>query len=147
MVKQANITFNTNSFTAGVLQGDKHQSGHTRGPEWDFAKTSTAPDKPREYYFQPGQYNVKWDIARPKLELKNIPFNQQQNRKPLMDHKVESIHLPDRSLSRPSAICLEGMSSCPLLETRVKNVNIAKFTKRKPINDDTPPLYDPTDPR
>lgn len=147
LMKQARMEFHENSFTAGVLDGHNRTSSYPRLPSWNFAKTSTAPDKPREYYFQPGQYNVKWGIARPKLELKNIPFHQQPNRKPLMDHKVESVHLPDRSLSRPAAISLEGISSCPLLETRVKNVNFAKFTKRKPINDDTPPLYDTTDPR
>lgn len=143
MIKVANIQFNDNSFTAGLPDGDLSTSKftHTLG-NWDFAKTSSAPQKEREYYFQPGQYAVKLDSSKPKLELKNIPFHKQQNRKPLSDSAPAGLHLPDRSLARPSA-----MGSCPLLERRVKGFGIKDFTNRKPIYDERPPDYDVADPR
>jgi hypothetical protein len=142
MIKVSNIQFNDNSFTAGVLDGKSSTSDFQRQPVFDFAKVSTAPAKEREYYFQPGQYAVKFDSSKPKQELKNIPFDRQQSRKPLADHKPAGLHLPDRSLSRPSA-----MGSCPLLEKKVRDFNIGKFPKRKPINDYRPPDYDVSDPR
>jgi hypothetical protein len=144
MTKAANIQFNDNSFTAGLADGDTKTSKFRENPSWDFAKTSTAPQKDREYYFQPGQYAVKYDSSRPKLELKNIPFTKQQNRKPLSDTVPAGLHLPDRSLSRPSIFS----SSCPQLERRVKNLfKMEDFTNRKPIYDERAPDYDASDPR
>jgi len=154
LLKLAGIEFHDNSFTAGVLDGHNRTSEFARVPCFDFAKTSTAPDKPREYYFQPGQYAVKWDVARPKLELKNIPFEKAPSRKPLgeMINGKElkggrpTMHLPDRSLSRPGA----NLGSAPLLLStmpRTRDVNIGKCTKRKPPYEYVPPMYDESDPR
>jgi hypothetical protein len=148
MSKGSKIHFHDNSFTAGVDDGIQAQ--YPRLPKWDFAKTSTAPDKQREYYFQPGQYAVKWEVSKPKSNLQNIPFELRPGHIPLREvvggteikKPRATIHLPDRSLSRPSA-----MGSCPLLERRVKDITIAKCTTRKPINDYIAPMYDTSDPR
>jgi len=144
-----------NSFTAGVLDGKERTSDYPRLPSWDFAKTSTAPDKPREYFFQPGQYAVKWEVSRPKLDVKNISFDNQQARKPLREtvggKEVASrptMHLPDRSLSRPSALgaVIGDGRGCQVVEARVKDVHIAKCTTRKPPYEYVPPVYDASDP-
>eukprot|EP00928_Gymnodinium_smaydae_P062445 TRINITY_DN46301_c0_g1_i1.p1 TRINITY_DN46301_c0_g1~~TRINITY_DN46301_c0_g1_i1.p1 ORF type:complete len:539 (+),score=141.41 TRINITY_DN46301_c0_g1_i1:127-1743(+) len=130
LVKQAGIVYNTNSFTAGVLDGDKIRLA--REPEWDFAKTSTASPKPREYYFQPGQYKPNLNAVRQKLDVKNMPFKNQRARKPLKETigRIEidgraGDHLPDRSLSR----------SCPSLSSwpRMKVPDIEKYSDRPPI--------------
>lgn len=143
LMKQMNCQYYDNSFTAGVLDGKERTSAYRSQPSWDFAKLSTAPEKLREYYFQPGQYAVKWDIARPKINVKNIGFEKQPNRKQLATHVPAGIHLPDRSLSRPSAMS----QSCPQMERRVKDIHIGKCTDRKPIYDYKPPMYDTSDPR
>lgn len=132
IIKQAGITFNINSFTAGVLDGDRNCSHIPRQPVHDFAKTSTAKPKPNTTYFQPGQYNVKLGAVRPSMDTKNIPFEMQRARKPPKETVGrfeidcrEGDHLPDRSLSR----------SCPLLSKFgvVKVPEIKKYTKRPPI--------------
>eukprot|EP00927_Polykrikos_kofoidii_P077994 TRINITY_DN74879_c0_g1_i1.p1 TRINITY_DN74879_c0_g1~~TRINITY_DN74879_c0_g1_i1.p1 ORF type:complete len:558 (-),score=123.42 TRINITY_DN74879_c0_g1_i1:98-1708(-) len=105
IVKTAGITYHTNSFTTCVLDGDLKCSVE-RSPEWDFAKTSTAPAKQREYYFQPGQYKPNFEAVRPRLAANNIPFEKRPKRQPF-DKGLARVgdHLPDRSLSR----------SCPVL--------------------------------
>lgn len=132
LIKQANINFNINSFTAGVLDGDLKCSHIPRQPVHDFAKTSTASPKPTETYFQPGQYNVKLAITRPAMDKKNIPFEMQRSRKPPKElcgrfevDGREGDHLPDRSLAR----------SCPLLPKYdvIKVPDIKKYTKRPPV--------------
>jgi len=144
MSKSSNIEYHENSFTAGVLDGKDRTSDYPRLPSWDFAKTSTAPDKPREYYFQPGQYAVKWEVSKAKGNLKNIGFQKQPPRKALLTPGCQaSIHLPDRSLARPSAI----ETNCPPLQRRVRDVHIAKCTTRKPPYEYIAPMYDASDPR
>lgn len=132
LIKQSNITFHVNSFTAGVLDGDLHCSHIPRQPVHDFAKTSTAVQGPTTTYFQPGQYNVKLAITRPTMDKKNIPFEMQRSRKPPKElvgrfevDGREGDHLPDRSLAR----------SCPLLTKYdvIKVPDIKKYTKRPPI--------------
>lgn len=130
VLKTSKIQFNDNSFTAGVLDGDKVRL--QRQPEWDFAKSSTAPEKMREYYFQPGRYKCDLDVTRTKLEKKNIHFDFQRPRKPMRETvgRWEIIertghHLPDRSLAR----------SCPALSNRldVKVPNLSHYTERPSI--------------
>mmetsp|Transcript_19573 Transcript_19573/g.32255 ORF Transcript_19573/g.32255 Transcript_19573/m.32255 type:complete len:309 (+) Transcript_19573:1-927(+) len=136
--------FHDNSFTAGVMNGDLSTStGPPRNPEWDFSKTSTAKPKPREYYFQPGQYKINIEAVKPKGELKNIPFQRQQNRKSLREAARAGDHLPDRSLARPGAFS----RSCPLLERRVQVPDIAKYTVRPPIISTKVDYHDSSDPR
>lgn len=146
MTKLANIEYNDNSFTAGVLHGDLKTSQFQKQPCFDFAKVSTAEPKPREYFFQPGQYKVKYDSSKPKQELKNIPFHQQTKRPEMKQPPKPTDNLPDRSLARPSAMG-GSLSSCPLLERRVKDVSIAKVTNRKPPYEYKPEPYDTSDPR
>jgi len=142
-------TFQDNSFTAGVLDG--HNIQYPRLPSWDFAKTSTAEDKPREYYFQPGQYAVKWDVAKPKTDLKNIDFTKRGAGHKVLKEVLGGVeikkritgHLPDRSLARPSCIG----ASCPLLQRKVKDISIGKCTDRKPPYEYVPPMYDASDPK
>lgn len=152
LLKLMNLSFQDNSFTAGILQG--HNDQYPRLPAWDFAKTSTAEDKPRTYYFQPGQYEVhvagKWDVAKSKTDLKNINFTKQAGHKVLKEvlggveiKKRITGHLPDRSLSRPSCIG----ASCPLLERKVKDISIGNCTNRKPPYEYVPPMYDASDPK
>jgi len=136
--------YNDNSFTAGVLDGKDRTSDYPRLPAWDFAKTSTSPEKPREYYFQPGQYPAKWEQSKPTGDRKNIGFEKQPSRKALLQTTCKaSIHLPDRSLARPSAI----ENNCTPLQRRVRDVHIAKCTTRKPPYEYVPPMYDDSDPR
>mmetsp|Transcript_29620 Transcript_29620/g.47703 ORF Transcript_29620/g.47703 Transcript_29620/m.47703 type:complete len:527 (+) Transcript_29620:94-1674(+) len=136
MTKAANIQYNDNSFTAGLVDGDLYTSKFRSNPCFDFAKLSTAPAKEREYYFQPGQYAVKLDSSKPRPQQRNIAFDKQQNRKPLSDSAPAGLHLPDRSLSRPG--CFEG---------RVRGFDMKDFTNRKPIYDKRAPDYDSSDPR
>lgn len=128
LVKAHGIVYNTNSFTAGVLDGDLGCSHLTRKPVWDFAKTSTFQPKQKDTYFQPGQYKVDLEYH----VKKNMPFNQQRARQPLRQvvGRVEiksraGDHLPDRSLSR----------SCPHLSNRedIKVPNLDHYTTRPPI--------------
>lgn len=132
LIKSANITYNDNSFTAGVLEGDLRCSHLTRKPEWDFARLSTASEKPHETYFQPGQYKTE---LSPATGSKNIGFERQTNRKPLTITKRAGDHLPDRSLSRICSLAPGGDScsrSCPLLsrELRVSVPSFAKYKNR-----------------
>lgn len=144
LMKTSNLEYHDNSFTAGVLDGKDRTSDYPRLPSWDFAKTSTSTDKPREYYFQPGQYAVKWEASKPKGDRKNIGFEKQPSRKPLLEGTCKaSIHLPDRSLARPSAL----ESNCAPLQRRVRDVHIGKCTTRKPPYEYIPPMYDASDPR
>jgi len=124
LIKFANIQWNDNSFTAGVLDGDLVTSKMRRRPCFDFAKTSTAPEKLQETFFQPGQYNVNVGLTRPKLEVKNIPFTRQTNRKPLTLGKRLGDNLPDRSLARSCPL----LSSCP----RLKIPDLDHYTERPP---------------
>lgn len=144
-VKSAGIVFHENSFTAGVLDGDKIRIN--RQPEWDFAKTSTAVEKLREYYFQPGQYKCNLDVVRPKLEKKNIPFELRPARKPMKEvlgrfeiDGREGDHLPDRSLAR----------SCPVLSNYPRTLlvpDVEKCTERPPIiNPSKAEWHDVSDP-
>jgi len=146
MTKVAKIKYHDNSFTAGVLDAHNGLSHFERQDigTMDFAKTSTAPDKPREYYFQPGQYAVKWDVAKPKLELKNVPFHKQTVRPQLMSSKSDTIHLPDRSNARPTWL---GQAHPNQSERKIPHIQIGKCTDRKPIYDYVPPMYDASDPK
>merc|ERR1719277_737276 len=108
------------------------QSGHTRGPEWDFAKSSTAKEKLREYYFQPGQYKPNLDAARETVgNKKNIGFELQTDRPNLnKGNERAGDHLPDRSLSR-SCPCLAKFDKCVHPPKQV--LQMAKCTTRPPI--------------
>jgi predicted outer membrane protein len=130
------LEYHDNSFTAGVLDGHERTSQYPQLPSWDFSKSSTALDKPREYFFQPGQYAVKLESSRPKLKYTTIPLDKQRPRKPDMVAST-TLHIPDRSEARPS--CFGG--ACPPMERRVKDVSIKKCTNRKPIYDYIPPMY------
>jgi len=156
LLKSCKIHFQDNSFTAGVLDGDKIR--FDRQPVHDFALTSTAPDKVAEWFWQPGQYdmhlNEKLRSSKPKTDLKNIPMHQQQGHQPLREivggQEIKkprpTLHLPDRSLYRPAAISLDGLAACAPLETRVKNVDIKRGTNRPPPYKYIPPMYDVTNP-
>jgi len=144
-VKSAGITYHDNSFSAGVLDGDLNTSKLERKPEWDFARTSTSEAKPRETFFQPGQYNVNVNFTRPTADVKNIPFSNQTKRKPLRESvgRVEiksraGDHLPDRSHTR----------SCPLL-SKFRNSSTPsfdKYTERPPLAKIMKPYHDAEDP-
>mmetsp|Transcript_47700 Transcript_47700/g.137347 ORF Transcript_47700/g.137347 Transcript_47700/m.137347 type:complete len:521 (+) Transcript_47700:102-1664(+) len=143
MVKVANIQYNDNSFTAGVLGGDLATSKMLRQPCFDFAKMSTSPGKPQETFFQPGQYKVNIDVSRPKLEVKNLPFEKQAKRRPMCEviGRVEvksraGDHLPDRSLAR----------SCPLLQPRQQVADFSKYTDRPPPAVAKKPYHDASNP-
>mmetsp|Transcript_29244 Transcript_29244/g.63605 ORF Transcript_29244/g.63605 Transcript_29244/m.63605 type:complete len:535 (+) Transcript_29244:80-1684(+) len=131
IVDQAGLVYNVNSFTTGVLNGDLGCSWNKRIPSWDFTKSSTVTPKLRETYFQPGQYQVKLEIVRPRLS-NLVSFDKQRARKPLKEtvgsleiDKREGDHLPDRSLSR----------SCPILSTTrtVQTPILAKGSPRPDI--------------
>lgn len=145
LVKAAGIVYHDNSFTAGVLDGDLACSNAQRCPQWDFAKMSTVEDKPRETFFQPGQYKVEpgLGLTKPSPEMKNVPFEKQTSRRPLRETvgllEVKSRpgdHLPDRSLSR----------SCPLLQPKVQGWDFNKYTERPPINEVVKPYHRAEDP-
>lgn len=127
-VPRGKLEFNTNSFTAGVLDGDLSCSHTCRNPFWDFEKTlKEPPQHKRDTYFQPGQYRCNLESVRPKLMYTTTNFEKQRERKPikntdgLIDVKDQpGHHLPDRSLAR----------SCPLLKQRIAVPDISKGTKR-----------------
>lgn len=133
-VKSGGIVYNNNSFTAGVMDGDLKCSQMSKVPLFDFANLSSYEPKPREYYFQPGQYNPNLSASRPRSICKSA-FEKYPNRKPLREcvGRVEikeraGAHLPDRSLSR----------SCPLLEpqfARLKVPDLSKYTNRPALTD------------
>lgn len=141
MVKMVGICFNENSFTEGVLDGDRKTGHRERQPVYDFAKTSTSISKPTETFFQPGRYKVKFESVQASSDTKNIPFPKQTSRRSLGEvvRGVEikrrlGDHLPDRSLSR----------SCPSLSSRPRLLipNIDKYSDRRDILDHKKPWHD-----
>lgn len=137
-IKESGIVFHESSFTEGVPDGDLNTSKWVRGPRCDFAKLSTAPDKPREYFFQPGQYEVDagFVITKPNTQVKAVDFPKQTKRKPPAMAKREGDHLPDRSLAR----------SCPLLEPRLKVANFDKYSDRPSLANTRKPYHRAEDP-
>mmetsp|Transcript_64040 Transcript_64040/g.198267 ORF Transcript_64040/g.198267 Transcript_64040/m.198267 type:complete len:324 (+) Transcript_64040:667-1638(+) len=153
IVKAAGITFNHNTFTEGVLEGDLQCSQLKRNPSWDFAKISVAEPKLQETYFQPGQYGVKISATRERTDKKNIGFDKQRARKPLKEliGRIEidsrlGDHLPDRSLARSFGMSLSR--STPLLskEPRVLGMAFDKYTPRPPLSKPLPEYHRKEDP-
>mmetsp|Transcript_7613 Transcript_7613/g.19418 ORF Transcript_7613/g.19418 Transcript_7613/m.19418 type:complete len:530 (+) Transcript_7613:59-1648(+) len=76
------IVSNTNTFTAGVLEGDLRCSQSTRQPCYSFS-TSEGKSKVQSGYAEPGLYNVKDKLVRPRSGQQNFRFDRQCPRRPL----------------------------------------------------------------
>lgn len=147
MVKSSGLKFNDNSFTTGLLEGDTATSKLSRNPSWDFARLSTTEDKPRDTFFQPGQYKVEEGLGatRTRTEVKNISFDRQRKRKDLVEtvglFEIKSRlgdHLPDRSYSR----------SCPVLSSAKKSnaTSFDHYSDRRPLIETAKPYHKEEDP-
>jgi len=153
IVKSSRISFNDNTFTEGLLEGDLHSSQVLRNPSWDFAKISVAEPKLQETYFQPGQYSVKVSATRERTNKKNIGFDKQVARKPLKESvghiEINSRlgdNLPDRSLQRSCGMTMSR--SAPLLskEPRILGMAFDKYSARPPLSSPAPEYHRKDDP-
>mmetsp|Transcript_16612 Transcript_16612/g.29081 ORF Transcript_16612/g.29081 Transcript_16612/m.29081 type:complete len:343 (-) Transcript_16612:42-1070(-) len=112
IVKAANIVINdpVALSTVGFMYGHERcakYGKHYRQPCFDFARQSTAKQKPPDSYTQPGEYDVRPGLAylRPRLGQNNLPFESRPSRRDIHEGlERPGDHLPDRSLARGSPI-------------------------------------------
>lgn len=107
LASQSHFSYNVNTFTKGVLDGDKICSTRERQPCGDFGKTTVRP--PPSYgktYFEPGNIGKKAgniDAVRQRVGNPGMPFNRQRPRQPMAtdtEKKNGDSIIPDRSLAR-----------------------------------------------
>jgi len=125
IVQNSNINYNVNSFTAGVMDGDKKCSGVTRQAVYKFSESPSGA-KERPTYFIPGRFKLDGGPRTSKI----ISFDKQLARKPFCETKgrvvVNRDHMagiPDRSLAR----------DCHLLETPVPSFDIKRMLDRPDV--------------
>lgn len=132
IIKAAGIEYNENTFTEGIFDGYLRCSHVQRTPCYDFAKTTNARPKERQYYFQPGRYQINLDAVRPRKEIKNIPFDKRPQRNSPRE-LLNGVEIKERAGDHALYTMSRSCTSCPLLEKKVHVPDLSKYSNRKPM--------------
>lgn len=83
LMKQMGISCNENSFTQGIPDGDLQCSQSSRQPCWEFSKARRPTAEVARRYAEPGLYNIKDAVVRPRSSAPAQKFEKQVSRRPL----------------------------------------------------------------